>query len=43
MKKILVIAVIALTLVSCGSLQFGRVDSNWTNNTKGSTNCPSFR
>jgi len=42
MKKIIAIAIIVLTLTSCGSLQFGRVDSNWTS-AKGSTNCPSFK
>ena len=42
MKKILVI-VVALTLVSCGSVRFGKIDSNWANTQRGGTNCPSFR
>ena len=42
MKKIITIVIIALTLASCGSVRFGKIDSNWTN-AKGSTNCPSFR
>ena len=43
MKKIITIVIIALTLASCGSVRFGKIDSNWANTQKGGTNCPSFR